>query len=97
MLAITAALLLVQGAAAIAQPSIANASVNPRVLEPFERDWVLMDWGLRFYDRDKDARLSLDEATVAARAFKDIADGDADGRVTTYEFDRAREFLLARY
>jgi hypothetical protein len=97
MLAITAALLLAQSAAATAQPSIANASVNPRVLEPFERDWVLMDWGLRFYDRDKDARLSLEEASVAAAAFKEMADGDRDGRVSTYEFDRAREFLFARY
>ena len=97
MIAITAALLLAQSAPATLPPSLENASVNPRVLEPFQRDWVLNDWGLRFYDRDKDARLSLTEATVAARAFKDIADGDGDGRVTTYEYDRAREFLLARY
>jgi hypothetical protein len=76
---------------------MAHASVNPRVLEPFERDWVLMDWGLRFHDSDKDARLSLAEAHSAAAAFKEIADGDKDGRVTTYEYGRAREFLLARY
>ena len=97
MLAITAAMLLVQSAAATAEPSLASASANPRALEPFERDWVLMDWGLRFHDRDKDARLSLGEASAAAAAFKEIADGDDDGRVTTYEYDRAREFLLARY
>jgi hypothetical protein len=95
MLAITAALLLAQPATP--QPSMASTPVNPRVLEPFERDGVLMDWALRFYDRDKDARLSLKEASLAARAFKEIADGDGDGRVTTYEFDRAREFLIARY
>lgn len=96
MIAIAAALLLAQSAPSLS-PSLENASVNPRVLEPFERDWVLKDWGLRFYDRDKDALLSLAEATVAARAFKEIADGDGDGRVSTYEYDRAREFLLARY
>lgn len=70
---------------------------NPRAIEPFERDWVLMDWALRSYDKDGDVRLSIAEANVAAAAFKRLADGDGDGRVTTYEFDRAREFILARY
>ena len=73
------------------------AEGNSRALEPFERDWLLMDWALRRFDRDKDASLSLAEAQVAAAALKDMADGDGDGRVTTYEFDRAREFILARY
>jgi hypothetical protein len=41
--------------------------------------------------------ISIDEAQPAARAFKDIADGDRDGRVTPYEYQRAREFILARY
>lgn len=85
-----AGLILVPAAAAAQVP-------NPRAIEPFERDWVLMDWALRTYDRDKDVRLSIEEANVAAAAFKRLADGDGDGRVTTFEFDRAREFILARY
>lgn len=72
-------------------------SIDPRVMEPFEQDWVLMDWALRFHDRDKDVRLSLGEAEVAANAFKAMADHDKDGRLTPYEYDRAREFLMARY
>ena len=80
-----------------AEPKPASATVNPRALEPFERDWVLMDWALRFHDPDGDVRLSIEEASKAAEAFKRMADGDGDGRVSTYEYDRAREFLLARY
>ncbi len=40
--------------------------------------------------------ISVAEAQPAALAFKEIADGDGDGRVTTYEYERAREFILAR-
>lgn len=85
-----AALIFVPAAAAAQAP-------NPRAIEPFERDWVLMDWALRNHDSDGDVRLSLAEAQAAAAALKRMADGDGDGRVTTYEFDRAREFILARY
>ena len=79
------------------QPIPASAAVNSKAIELFERDWVLMDWGLRTFDRDGDARLSADEATAGAIAFKKIADSDTDGKVTPSEFRRAREFLLARY
>lgn len=75
----------------------ASAAANPKAIELFERDWVLMDWGLRMFDRDRDAKLSAAEATAGAQAFKDIADADNDGKVTPHEFRRAREFLLARY
>lgn len=78
-------------------PAPASASANPKAIELFERDWVLMDWGLRTFDRDRDARLSFDEASAGALAFKEIADSDNDGKVTPSEFRRAREFLLARY
>lgn len=93
------ALLMLPAAAIAQQPADhgPGAATNPRAIEPFERDWVLMDWALRNHDRDGDVRLSPAEAQVAARALKAIADGDGDGRVTTYEFDRAREFILARY
>lgn len=79
------------------QPTPASASVNPKAIELFESDWVLMDWGLRMFDRDRDARLSDAEATAGAQAFREIADADNDGKVTPHEFRRAREFLLARY
>ena len=86
-------LLVLAAAQAVAQP----ATFNPRAVELFERDWVLMQWARKQYDRDGDGVLSIAEAQPAAVAFKAIADGDRDGRVTTYEYDRAREFILARY
>jgi hypothetical protein len=78
-------------------PASIPRDFNPRALELFDTDWRLMDWALRQFDRNHDAILSLAEAQPALRAFKDMADGDRDGRVTTYEFDRAKEFILARY
>jgi len=87
---------LLLGSAAAAQTP-ASAPVNARAIELFESDWVLMDWGLRFHDKDHDANLSAAEADAGARAFRVIADGDHDGRVTPQEFARAREILLTRY
>ena len=81
--------------AAAAEP--ASLPANPRAVELFERDWVLNQWAKRQFDSNGDGVISVDEAQPAARAFKDIADGDRDGRVTPYEYQRAREFILARY
>lgn len=80
-------------------PAATPASVpaNPRSAELFESDWVLMNWALKFYDKDRDILLSVPEATAAAGEFRKIADADGDGRVTPEEYRAAREFILARY
>ena len=84
-------------AAQDALPSAAAASFNPRAVELFERDWVLNEWAKRQFDTNGDGVISVAEAQPAALKFKEIADADADGRVTTYEYERAREFIVARY
>ena len=63
----------------------------------FEKDWVLMNWALKFYDIDRDILLEENEAQAAAVAFREMADANRDGRVTTDEYRAAREFILARY
>ena len=63
----------------------------------FERDWVLMNWALKFYDSNRDILLQPDEAAAAAEGFRKLADNDNDGRVTPEEYRAAREFILARY
>lgn len=75
----------------------ASATFNPRAVELFERDWVLNQWAKRSFDANGDGVISVEEAQPAALKFKEIADGDGDGRVTPYEYDRARDFILARY
>lgn len=89
--------LLLLIAAQEAAPPAATASFNPRAVELFERDWVLNQWAKRTFDANGDGVISVDEAQPAAVKFKEIADGDGDGRVTPYEYGRAREFILARY
>ena len=83
--------------AAQAATAAAPASLNPRAVELFERDWVLNQWAKRSFDANGDGVISVEEAQPAALEFKEIADGDGDGRVTPYEYDRARDFILARY
>ena len=80
-----------------AAPTPASAPAGPRVRELFESDWVLMNWALKFYDKDRDILLSPAEAQAAAGEFRTIADGDGDGRVTPQEYGAARQFILARY
>jgi hypothetical protein len=79
----------------LAQP--ASAPVNPLAVDLFERDWVLMQWAKRTYDANRDGMISVAEAQPAASAFREIADANGDGRVTPYEYARARVFILARY
>ena len=80
-----------------AQPTPASLGPAPAALGLFERDWVLMNWALKHYDRDRDILLEASEAEAAAAEFRKIADADADGRVTRSEYRAAREFILARY
>ena len=63
----------------------------------FERDWVLMNWALKFYDADHDILLEPPEAEQAAAEFRKIADANGDGRITPDEYREARAFILARY
>ena len=83
-------------AAAQAGEPMAAASFNRHAAELFERDWVLMQWAKRRFDMNGDGMISLAEAQPAVREFREIADGNGDGRVTPNEYDRAREFILAR-
>jgi hypothetical protein len=90
-------LIAAAGAPALAQPTPASIHVTPHARDLFERDWVLMNWALKFYDGDDDVLISDSEAQAAAVAFRKIADGDGDGRVTPDEYRAARAFILARY
>lgn len=75
----------------------ASATVAPAAQALFERDWVLMNWALKFHDQDRDILLEPGEAQAAAEEFRKIADANGDGRVTPQEYRAAREFILARY
>jgi hypothetical protein len=75
----------------------ASAPATAQARELFERDWVLMNWALKSFDTDRDILLSPAEAMAAAAAFRKIADGDNDGRITPTEYRAARAFILARY
>jgi hypothetical protein len=71
-------------------------ALNPHASELFERDPVLREWAVRRFDTNRDGWLTLYEAQPALAAFKDIADGDRDGRITTWEYARGKEFVAAR-
>ena len=83
-------LISIAAAAAQLQPT-------PAALQLFERDWVLMNWALKYYDKDGDVLLQRNEADAAADAFRKIADANGDGRITPEEYRQARAFILARY
>jgi len=93
----TAPIFLALSAPLAAQPTPASLKMPPAAQILFERDWVLMNWALKFYDKDRDILLEPDEAQRAADEFRKIADSNGDGRVTPEEYRAAREFILARY
>ena len=82
---------------ALQAAAIPAAALNPHANDLFERDPVLREWALRKFDINRDGWLTLYEAQPALAAFKDIADGDRDGRITTWEYARGKEFVAARW
>jgi len=94
---IGAMLIVALAAAAQPPPTPASLGVTGAAQQLFERDWVLMNWALKFYDSDRDILLEPQEALAAAAEFRKIADSDQDGRITPQEYRAAREFILARY
>jgi hypothetical protein len=87
---------LVATAPLVAQPTPASLKVTPAAQVLFERDWVLMNWALKYYDSNRDILLQPDEAQAAADAFRRLADTNHDGRVTPQEYAAARAEILAR-
>ena len=87
-------LLIALAMTAAAQPTPASLTVSP-AKQLFERDWVLMNWALKFYDANHDILLEPGEAQAAAEAFRKLADGNADGRVTPQEYQSARASILS--
>ena len=77
--------------------SALSAAFNPNANELFDRDAVLKAWAISQFDSNRDGWLTLYEAQPAIAAFRQIADGDSDGRITVVEFRRAKEFIAARW
>jgi hypothetical protein len=92
-----AAFALIVTSPVLAQSQPASLQPTPAAQQILERDWVLMNWALKYYDADHDILLEPGEALVAAEAFRRMADADSDGRVTPQEYRAARAFILARY
>ena len=81
---------------ALAQPAQTALRPTPAALQIFERDWVLMNWALKYYDDNGDIMLQPHEAEAAAGQFRRIADANRDGRVTPEEYRAARTLIMAR-
>jgi hypothetical protein len=91
-------LLLVSASPALAQQATpASIRTTSGARDLFERDWVLMNWALKFHDSDHDVMLEPSEAQTAADEFRKMADTNGDGRITPDEYRAARAFILARY
>lgn len=90
--------ILLAGAIGAAGPTLPPTPASAgAAMGLFEKDWVLMGWALKRHDLNHDALLEPVEAAGAAAEFRDIADGDRDGRVTRLEYTQARAFIIARY
>jgi len=53
-----AVLMLAAAADPAVAPSAASATVNPRAVELFDRDWVLNQWARRMFDALKKSKLA---------------------------------------
>lgn len=78
-------------------PNKVEGPINPHANDLFDRDPQLKAWAVQLFDGNGDGWLTLFEAQPALVMFKDIADADRDGRITTYEYARAKEFVIARW
>lgn len=78
-------------------PTLASVSVTPEARSLLERDWVLMNWALKYFDSNHDMLLEPGEEAAAADQFRKIADTNHDGRVTPEEYRAARALILAQY
>jgi hypothetical protein len=93
---------IVTGLSLLAFAATASAQATPASLETpaalrlFERDWVLMNWALKYYDANRDILIEPQEARAAADAFRNLADANKDGRVTPQEYAAARAEILSR-
>lgn len=92
-----AASLILAASPALAQSAGPRLQPTPAAMQLFERDWVLMNWALKYFDTDHDILLQPDEAYAAANAFRKLADTNGDGRVTPEEYRAARQLILERY
>jgi hypothetical protein len=91
-----ASILLASSSSLLAQMKAPRLEPTPAALDLFERDWVLMNWALKFYDSNHDILLEPDEAARAADAFRSLADVNKDGRITPEEYRAARQTILTR-
>ena len=83
----------------LSAPTLAQEPMRPTpaALQIFERDWVLMNWALKYFDVNGDIMLEPAEAQAAAERFRSIADTNHDGRVSPEEYRAARAHSLAQY
>jgi hypothetical protein len=84
-------------APALAQSAEPRLQPTPAAQQLLERDWVLMNWALKYFDGNHDILLQPDEARAAGDAFRNMADTNHDGRVTPQEYAAARQEILERY
>ncbi len=94
---VTSVALQAQPRQPVAQPTPASVSVAPEARTLFERDWVLMNWALKYYDFNHNILLEPSEAAAAADGFRQIADTNHDGRIVPEEYRAARALILAKY
>lgn len=88
--------LIFAAAATPAQPLGSPPEVGPAAIALIERDWVLTNWALKYFDKDGDLLIDPKEASAAAAAFRKIADTNHDGRITPEEYRAARALILSR-